>query len=94
MDFTSDTIKDLGFALSTLLLLAYVAKLVIPYLLKKLDQKDAHIEKLTKDFTEVQNHKTSEMTKALACLATSIEQQPAALIKALQNAKLVSKKTK
>lgn len=59
----------------SLALLGYIAKLVIPNLLNKIDTKDAYIQKLTETFTETINHKTTEWTAAMNRLAEAQEKQ-------------------
>ena len=53
-------------------LVGYIIKLVLPRLLKKIDEKDNFIKMITEKFTDVQNHKTTEMTKALLELKNTI----------------------
>ena len=62
-------LTQLGIAGAILGLLAYVAKLVIPYLFRKLDQRDEEIKQLTADFRETVNHKQTEFTGAINRLA-------------------------
>lgn len=78
-DFLPATIKELGFALSAMVLLGYIARLIIPYLLKKLDEKDKKMGDLvegfkkttdgfvvtTQNFLEASNHKTTAHTEAI-----------------------------
>lgn len=72
-EYTPEIIERLGTAAGLLVLVGYTARLIIPYFLRKLDQKDEKIDQLTKTFTETINHKTSEWTQAMNRLAGAIE---------------------
>lgn len=82
-----------------LLLLAWIAKITIPYFFKKLDEKDTHILKreeyiagLTVDFKksidaflDANNHKTTVFTDAIRKLSESISEQNQLIMKSLAN---------
>lgn len=55
-------------------LFVWLLKLIVPALLKKIDDKDSDIKNLVSGFTETQNHKTTEMTNALNELKAGINE--------------------
>lgn len=66
-------------------LLAWIAKLTLPYFLKKLDEKDAHIEKITNEFRDTINHKQTEFKISLDRLSRAIEKQTEMITKLVRN---------
>lgn len=69
----AESVQIITLIVSIFGLLAWIARLIIPYLLKKLDEKDAHINTITKEFRETINHKQTEFTRSLNHLSTSME---------------------
>ena len=67
-DFT-----QLGIGVMAVMLLGYIAKLTFPYFLRKIDEKDAVITKLTEDFRETINHKQTEFSHAIDRQSKAIE---------------------
>lgn len=75
---TESPITALAIIAGVVALFGWVIKLVLPRLLNKIDQKDDEIRKLTIAFTEVQNHKTTELTEALKQLMQAENRHAAA----------------
>ena len=67
-DFT-----QLGIGVMAVMLLGYIAKLTFPYFLRKIDEKDAVITKLTEDFRETINHKQTEFSAAINRQSEAVE---------------------
>lgn len=63
----------LGTLIGIVGLFGWSLKLVLPYLFKKIDEKDAHINNITAKFTDTINHKQNEFTKAIDRLSLAIE---------------------
>jgi hypothetical protein len=70
----AENLVQLGLGGASLGLLGYALKLIIPRLLKKIDEKDRDIEALTAKFTETINHKQTEFTKAITAMAEAQRQ--------------------
>ncbi len=71
--------EKLSLGSGLLVFMGWIAKLILPYFLKKLDEKDQRIDQLVNKFTDVQNHKTTEMTTALGELKEVSSQQTKAI---------------
>ena len=89
MDY--ETLKQLGYGALVIILLGYIGKLIIPYLFKKIDEKDRKISELvdkfhqtTEKFTEVTNHKATEHTQAIIKLGENMDKNTNLIIKALK----------
>lgn len=71
-------ITILGIIGAVFALFAYIIKLSFPYFLRRLEEKDAalerkdeYIRKITNGFLEANNHKTTEFTKAIDSMRQS-----------------------
>ena len=97
-------LKQLGYGVLVMILLGYIGKLIIPYFIQSLKDKDKRINELVdgfqkttdkftetiNNFTEVMNHKSSEHTEAIINLGKSMENNTKLIIKSLK----YEKKTK
>ena len=68
----TNTLQFIGVLVSLVGLFGWVLKLMIPYLFRKLDERDVLIQGLTKDFLDATNHKTTEFTSAILDLKSAI----------------------
>lgn len=73
-------------------LFGWSLKLILPYFMRKLDERDVQIEQMTEKFTQTINHKTTEHTEAIDKLSilqerhtSAVEQQTQFLQKAIEH---------
>ena len=63
----------IGIVVSITGLFGFSLKLLLPYFLKKIDEKDKYIVALTTDFKDTINHKQTEFTVALNKMSDAME---------------------
>ncbi len=75
MDMPTNTIQFIAILAALVSMFVWTMKLILPFLLKKINERDETIQVMTREFRETINHKTTEWTAAMNRLAASQEKQ-------------------